>query len=168
MSLPAFNQVRRALNKQKPETLFTGVLLALDPGETTGVAVFTCDVDAAVLSHVAQIKTWPLTLGVESFMALIDKLQPDRVVFESYQVYEWKADSHSWSQIPTVQVIGMIQTILIQRGIPYSTQTAQVAKNFVDDDKLEKWGFWQKGLRHARDAIRHACYYLLFGPSKAS
>lgn len=167
MSL-TFNQVRCALNKQKPETLFEGTLLALDPGETCGVAAFGCTLDEATLVHAGQIKTWPLKDGVESFTKLLNDIKPNIVVFESYQVYEWKSDTHSWSQIPTVQVIGMIQTLLIQQNIPYYTQTAQVAKNFVKDEKLEQWGYWLKGLKHARDAIRHSCYFLLFGPSKAS
>lgn len=165
MSKPSFNMIRSMLNKQKPETKFEGTLLALDPGETTGVACFGCD-EEATLVYGNQIKTWPLELGVANFTKLMDDLKPDCVVFESYQVYEWKTDTHSWSQIPTVQVIGMIKTILIQRDIPYHTQTAQVAKQFCNDEKLEQWGYWLSGLRHARDAIRHGCYFLLFGPKK--
>lgn len=167
MALP-FNKIRQMLNKQKPETLFEGTLLALDPGETTGVAAFGCVKDEATLVHGGQIKTWPITECVANLTKLLDDIKPDCVVFESYQVYEWKSDSHSWSQIPTVQVIGSIQTLLIQRNIPYYTQTAQVAKGWCTDAKLEEWGYWLKGLRHARDAIRHGCYFLLFGPSKAS
>lgn len=168
MSKLTFNQIRQALNKQRPETQFEGVILALDPGETTGVAAFTCTADEAVLTHASQIKTWPLEIGVKTLEDLIKAVKPDRVVFESYQVYEWKSESHSWSQIPTVQVIGMIKVLLIMHGIDYTTQTAQAAKNFCTDKKLEEWGFWQQGLRHARDACRHACYFLLFGPSKNS
>lgn len=162
-----FNRLRAAANKSKGVAPFDGNLLALDPGETTGIALYSCTKDEAVLTHASQMKTWPLEQGVEAFEALLKQLSPTRVVFESYQVYEWKTEDHTWSQVPTVQVIGMIRTILIQNKIPYSTQTAQVAKGFCDDDKLKAWGYYQPGLRHARDAIRHACYYLLFGPSKA-
>lgn len=160
-----FNQLRIAVNKQK-SFQFNGILLALDPGETTGVACFTTDPSAAVLSSALQVKTWPLEVGVESITRLLKELQPTTVVFESYQVYEWKSKDHVWSQVPTVQVIGMIKTLCIQQNIPYYTQTAQVAKAFCDDKKLEQWGYWLQGLRHARDAIRHGCYFLLFGPSK--
>jgi hypothetical protein len=159
-----FNKLRVAANKQKGIEPFEGILLALDPGETTGVACYSCTKEEAVLVHASQIKTWPLEKGVLTFQELVKQLSPAKVVFESYQVYEWKTDDHTWSQIPTVQVIGMIQTILIQHNIPYTTQTAQVAKGFCDDAKLKSWGYYQPGLRHARDAIRHATYYLLFGP----
>lgn len=162
-----FDTIRVAVNKQKAFT-FKGVVLALDPGETTGVACFSCDQDKAALVNASQIKTWPLEQGVENMTQLIKSLSPDILVFESYQVYEWKSKDHVWSQIPTVQVIGMIKTLCIQMGIPYTTQTAQVAKGFCTDSKLEEWGYWQQGLRHARDAIRHACYFLLFGPKKDS
>lgn len=160
-----FNQLRQAANKQKGIS-FEGRLLALDPGQTTGVACFSADAQETVLTHASQIKTWPLEEGVDTFWNLLQSLQPTKVVFESYQVYEWKTDDHTWSQIPTVQVIGMIKTILIQKEIPFETQTAQVAKGFCDDAKLKTWGYYQPGLRHARDAIRHACYNLLFGAPK--
>jgi hypothetical protein len=42
---------------------------------------------------------------------------------------------------------------------------AHQAKGFVTDEKLKAWGFYQKGVRHARDSIRHACYFLLFDKS---
>lgn len=41
-------------------------------------------------------------------------------------------------------------------------QMAVTAKNFCTDDKLKQWGFWQAGQKHARDSIRHGCYFLLF------
>lgn len=137
-------------------------LVSLDPGETTGVAVW----EKGKLTHQFQVKTWPMVECVRSLRHIIDVHKPKRVVFESYQVYDWKTEDHSWSQIPTVQVIGSIQTLLILNDIPYFTQTAQVAKQFVTDEKLEQWGFWFKGIRHARDAIRHGVYFLLFGPSE--
>lgn len=159
-----FNQLRLAVNKQK-SFKFDGILLALDPGETTGIACFACD-DRAVLTYANQVKTWPLEVGLPNMTKLLKELEPKSVVFESYQVYEWKAKDHTWSQVPTLQVIGMIKTLCLQLGIEFHTQTAQVAKGFCTDTKLEEWGYWQSGMRHARDAIRHACYFMLFGPSK--
>jgi hypothetical protein len=41
-------------------------------------------------------------------------------------------------------------------------QMATTAKTFVTDEKLKQWGFWQEGMRHSRDAIRHGLYFLLF------
>lgn len=142
---------------------FRGIMLSLDPGHTTGYAIWeTADGPKVIKS--GQMKTWHHDdLDHNDFWDLITDYQPDVVVMESYQVYDWKKDEHSWSQVPTVQVIGCIKTICQQRDIPYYSQTAQVAKQFVTDDKLEKWGMWKVGERHARDAIRHGVYWLLFG-----
>ena len=47
-------------------------------------------------------------------------------------------------------------------NIPTHKQMASTAKTFATDKKLREWGFWERGMRHARDAIRHGCYFLLF------
>lgn len=36
---------------------------------------------------------------------------------------------------------------------------AGLAKTFADDVKLAAWGFDAPGMRHAKDAIRHGCYF---------
>lgn len=137
---------------------FRGTLLSLDPGHTTGYAIWEdCEMVAS-----GQSKTWTNDdLKFDQLKSLITKV--DVVVMESYQVYDWKKDEHSWSQIPTVQVIGCIKTLCQLEKKPYYSQTAQVAKQFVTNEKLEKWGMWKVGERHARDSIRHGCYWLLFG-----
>lgn len=140
---------------------FRGTLLSLDPGHTTGYAIWLVDSDNVGIVKSGQIRTWRDDLEHKELHDLIQDV--DMVVFESYQVYDWKKDEHSFSQVPTVQVIGCIKTICRWQEKPYYLQTAQVAKQFCTDDKLEKWGMWKKGERHARDAIRHGCYWLLFG-----
>jgi hypothetical protein len=162
----SFNAIR---NGSRPKTgpHFTGTLAAFDPGETTGVVTFHATLDDAQLINRHQLRTWPLEECVKSVSLFLDAVKPDAVVFESYRVYGWKTDQHSFSEVPTIQVIGSIKTLLIQRGIPYFTQSAQQAKQFVTDEKLEAWGYWHSGLKHARDATRHACYFLLFGPPKS-
>lgn len=161
----SFGKLREAARSKNSALMQEGKLLALDPGETTGTAVFdVLDISVGVTGD--QIKTWPIESAVENLANLLYRVSPRIVVMESYQVYEWKTDTHSWSNIPTLQVIGCIQTLCIQREIPFRFQTAQIAKTFVTDEKLEAWGMWHKGLRHGRDATRHGCYYLLFGDHK--
>lgn len=143
---------------------FRGTLLSLDPGHTTGYAFWLVEDDNAGIFKSGQIRTWLNDdLNHSEFNSLLDLHRPTTVVMESYQVYDWKKDEHSFSQVPTLQVIGCIKTLCRIAVTPYYSQTAQVAKQFVTDDKLEKWGMWKKGERHARDAIRHGCYWLLFG-----
>lgn len=165
MSVDKFSVFCQAANKAKKVEPFIGKVLALDPGETTGWCVFeSLDGKHFKLEAQGQIKTWPMTEAVANITDLLARGEIDYVVHELYAVYEWKSSDHSWSQIPTVRVIGCIETLCIQQNIPYSSQTAQIAKNFCTDDKLKNWNFYIKGQRHARDAIRHGCYYLMFRP----
>lgn len=163
-----FHHFMTAVHHAKGVTPFKGVLMALDPGETTGWAVFDAT-QGIVRMKCGQIKTWPMEDAVGSFTQMLDKYTPSMIMHESYRVYDWKAESHSWSGVPTIRVIGCLETLCIQRNIPYYTQSAQQAKNFCTDEKLKSWDVYATGQKHARDAIRHGCLFLLFGlPSKDS
>ena len=85
-----------------------------------------------------------------------------RVVMEDYKVYGWKTDQHAWAALHTPKFIGSIVALCYIHQIPYHMQMAQQAKGFCSDEKLEGWGYYDRGMRHARDAVRHGCYYTLF------
>lgn len=95
-------------------------------------------------------------------MDLLNDVKPDFIVYEDYKVYSQKLNSHAFNPIFTVRLIGAIETYCQTNGVKAHKQMATTAKNFVTDDKLKQWGFWQEGMKHARDAIRHGCYFLLF------
>lgn len=160
--LPRFHDFRLAVNNSKKVKPYVGCVLALDPGETTGWALFEASVDETVLLRAGQIKTWPMAVGVPELQSMISS-HFGHIVFERYAVYEWKSDEHSWSTVPTLHVIGAVETLCIQNSLPYSEQTAQIAKNFCTDKLLTAWDLYLPGLRHARDAIRHGTYFLMFG-----
>lgn len=160
----SFNKMLTAVHKTKGVIPFKGTLIAFDPGETTGYSVWQSGERGAILVEQGQIKTWPMEDAVHNVGLLYERFRPEHVVHEMYAVYEWKTDDHAWSQIPTVQVIGCMITLCILNAISYTSQTAQVAKNWSTDSKLETWGYYLKGQRHARDAVRHGTYYLLFRP----
>jgi|BioPla2DNA2_1021312.scaffolds.fasta_scaffold122969_2 hypothetical protein len=156
MSIQCFNEllsaVRQKGNWQPPEKLLT-----IDPGETTGWAFFKY----GELSTTGQIVIDKHNLA-DSIEPLMNDIQPTVVVLENYRVYPWKMKQHSWSNLFTPQLIGAIQYLCSQRKIPVYLQMANQAKTFCTDDKLKTWGFWRRGEKHARDAIRHGCYWLLF------
>jgi hypothetical protein len=87
----------------------------------------------------------------------------DLVVYEAYHIYRWRLEEHSFSKVPTIQIIGALRCIAIQHGIPQVEQTAQTGKAFWTDDKLKAFGVFEKGQKHARDSLRHALQYLTFG-----
>ncbi len=158
------NDFAAKVRKAKSVKAFEGRLLALDPGQTTGACIWDCisGEDDRRIWH-GQLDTWPMSNGVKNFSALLAQFHPTLVVYESYNIYSWKLETHSFSDVPTLRIIGGMETQLLQLGIPYTHQSAQVAKTFVTDEKLHQFGYWEKGLKHSRDAHRHAIYFLCFG-----
>ena len=163
------------LQQARPDYQPPKVVLALDPGETTGVAVFY----KGCLVHTDQLDTHHVVpQGVRLLDKLIDNtyeelthkgpkmLSADVVVYENYRVYNWKAQQHSWDTLHTPRLIGAIQTLCHLKQIPTYTQMAQQPKNFCTDKKLIEWHYYERGQKHARDAIRHGCYYMLFNDQK--
>lgn len=139
-------------------------VVGIDPGETTGICCFEgCDIlDATQI----VAKNSP-TVGANEIKAYIEKWKPSFVVLEDYKVYSWKSEDHSWASLHTPRLIGALDYICNELGIPVTKQMAQAAKGFCTDDKLKLWGLWIPGKRHARDAIRHTVYFLLFHVAKA-
>jgi len=150
------------LSGQHGRKPFTGFLLTLDPGQTTGVAFF----HGTELKEVLQQKTPNIPSAVELFTELLDRLPVDTIVIEDYHVYAWRAKQHAWSDLYTPRMIGAVEAICAQRSLPLVKQSAQIAKGFVTDTKLKAWELYRKGMPHARDAVRHGCYYILFGRYK--
>ena len=141
-----------------------GVLMSFDPGHTTGWSVFV----QYELAETGEIDTSDIPLAVVGVNNLIEEYNPHVIVLEDYRVYRWRQKHHVGSELLTTRVIGCIETLSTQYSIPVFKQPAHIAKGFCNDKKLKEWGFWQKGQKHARDAIRHACYFLIFGGIKKS
>lgn len=137
-------------------------LIALDPGETTGYALF----EQGILVEQEQLPTHTIFSGIDILRHKFETEKPDIVIYEDFRIYDWKAASLSWNTLHTPRLIGGIQTLCHLNNIPMFTQMAQQPKMFCTDQKLEQWGYYKKGQRHARDAVRHGCYYLLFNNGK--
>jgi len=132
-------------------------LLVLDPGHTTGWTLF---VNGKIANH-GQAATE--RDGWECIDMLFTDTQPTMVVYENYRVYAHKLERHSNSEVYTLRLVGVIEYLCdVKFGIPRYNQMAHQAKGFVTDEKLKAWGFYVPSMKHARDAIRHACYFLLF------
>jgi hypothetical protein len=131
--------------------------LALDPGETTGVAWW----DGTTIS----LWQWDTKDLVHAFQTLEEFLHGtvvDHIRIENYRVYGWMADSHSWSELHTAQWIGGIKICAGLNNVPLSLKMAQAAKAFWTDEKLKSCQIYSAGLKHARDACRHLLYYMTF------
>lgn len=141
--------------RKDPNWVCAARLLALDPGETTGWSVWA---DGSILDW-GQLDT--KDQYQKTLMAFFEFHQPTHVVCEDYKVYEHKLKQHTWASLHTPQLIGAVKMLAVQNNLPMHLQMASMAKGFCTDDKLRRWGIYQPGMRHARDSIRHACYYLL-------
>lgn len=150
---------------------YPGRLITFDPGETTGYSIW----DNAKLTECGQLATHTVQNSVEmlshwlddKFSILHDEVDVDiytgraiaKVVIEEYRVYSQKTDDHAQSTMHTSRLIGCLETLLTLRKMPYEMVGAGLAKRVATDEKLKDWGFWQRGERHARDAIRHGVYF---------
>lgn len=116
------------------------------------------------LKQFGQLRTKTIGDSVHEIRKLISELDHDtKIVVEDYRVYGWESDKHKWAALHTPQLIGSIKTICDYED--FSTPTMRMAvdaKKFVTDEKLQAWGMYKKGMRHARDAIRHAVYSQIF------
>ena len=133
------------------------VLLAIDPGETTGVAVWE---PGARLIYLFQLGTSTIEKGFPLIQELIDIAQPSHLRCEDYRVYGHMTEQHSFASLHTAQFIGSIRTVAAQKGVPLSVYLAMHAKTFWTDDKLKMCHLYNKGLKHARDAERHLLRYM--------
>lgn len=140
-------------------------LLCFDPGHTTGWAYF----EGLELKDYGEIDTREVADSVDSIELLILRHEAHAIVVEDYRIYKWRAKHHAGSNLLTARVIGRIETLAyLGCTADLFKQPAHIAKGFCTDAKLKGWGFYRKGSKHARDAIRHGCYFLLFGPIKQS
>ena len=140
-------------------------ILALDPGETVGYAKFNNGLlaEADEITGAANDCNTKAESVFTQVADLISSYSPDIVVMENYKIYQWKTKTHTWSELFTPRLIGAIELACYKNKIPMAKQMASTAKSFCTNDKLKKWKFYTKGSAHARDAVRHGCYYLLFG-----
>ena len=145
-------------------------ILALDPGETTGLCLYVPNSDGTVTPDdftLRQIRSnephtvAPVAMTIEHWL---EEHNPSVLIWEAYRVYANKTKQHTWSSLYTPRLIGALE--LVARRYDYSVwqQTAQEGKAFVTDEKLKMSGLYDftGNHRHARDGMRHALHYAMF------
>lgn len=146
---------------------FKGILMAIDPGETTGIRVFN-GIRPIAWYQVICIDTASVSSALEQIEGLLIEHKPEIVVMEEYRVYAHRTRQHAGSDLFTARLIGALEAMLAKHHVNWVKQTATQAKKFFTDVKLRAWGYYIPGKKHANDATRHGCYYLLFGHKKAT
>lgn len=128
------------------------LIVAYDPGRTTGVAYFRDYKTRGAQSVVTdQLEPHHLTLWTD-----IESLDPNKIVYERFQ-YQRRPNVDLYP----VEVIGILKLYASMHGIPIKEQTPAQAKNLWTDEKLKKLDLWVPAKPHAMDALRHLLYYMV-------
>lgn len=131
-------------------------VLAFDPGETTGVALID------TRAHEFFVGNFIFPDNLYTFLS--DSLTPetllDHIIIEQFILYAYKAKAKSWSKFPEIRAQGAIEYAAFQADIPYTLQTASVAKQAIKDSFLKEHNLYKTNA-HERDAVRHAVTFLL-------
>jgi len=143
-------------------------LLALDPGATTGWALFVkgAPTERYRSGQVSQDKVWRLLETAKIATTEADELDEDgyadlKIICESFQHRQLpKVD------LSPVEVIGVVKEWARQNSVEIVWQTAAQGKAFWDNNRLAALDLLRKPQttwRHANDAMRHILWYLGFG-----
>lgn len=138
-------------------------LLSLDPGGTTGWAVYNPligDVQCGQLGpdkHHLELATFINDLFIET----MDENKVLQIICESFEF----RNSVNKDKIELIsrEYIGVVELFSQQFSIPVEYQMASHAKTFIGDVKLKRMGWYDEtvGLTHTRDALRHLLRYMV-------
>ena len=151
-----------------------GVIIAIDPGGTTGLAWWTkspgkirpnqfqtqqigpCNEDHPLLVLIALLN------GIVA----LNQNRRIRIIGESF---DFRMDERYRDKIDytAAEVIGALRLwyswILPDNGqVTMEFKGAGLGKGFWVDEKIKKVGLWKPGQRHAMDAMRHLLRYMAF------
>ena len=122
--------------------------LALDPGQTTGVAWRNDDGDL-------EATQWP----GESIVVILDGFDSRPGGIEELVVEDFLSrPGGPRVNLSAPKTIGRIYAWADARGVPVVLQSPSSAKRVVTKDRLRAAGGWKRGEEHARDATRHLLY----------
>ena len=161
MQLEADNRfwaLAKALTNQPIGSLrqqYMSPLLAIDPGETTGIAIWE-PVERRIL--LGQLITKDVGIGFDGVHVLAS--QVSHVRYEDYRVYGHMTEQHAFQNLHTAQMIGAIKVACHLAQVQHSTCLAMHAKAFWTDSKLKMCNLYSPGMKHARDAERHLLRYM--------
>ena len=157
------------------DQLEKAVVVALDPGGTTGWSVMVVEPDClsedevsvlASITHHAHGEVG----GDENEQAvalgeLVAAWPGCTLVIEKFTLRTFKRSAELLSPVRITAKVDLIvaqQLYGVEAGVKVWYQEPSLAKNTATDQRLRDWGLYQRegGLEHARDADRHAITFL--------
>ena len=125
------------------------IVLAIDPGETTGYVVAETDELDYDIKISGQFPNW------RSLEDLITYWLPDRIIYEAFYLSPQIAKYKTRSTLSTVEVIGVLKYLAWK----YTTSLVVQSPSSKELVSLPRHVAGVTGA-HARDALRHLIAYL--------
>jgi hypothetical protein len=145
-------------------------VMALDPGETTGWAIFWVPTANLLSREVGLFDdaeydcgqiTGPEEVQTLKVKTVMQGLMSGPLIIEDFILRQFRQDK---SLLSPVRVTAMVEYMLYEQNWnakhPVRKQQPALAKTTATDERLRDWGLWEAGAPHARDAIRHAVTFL--------
>lgn len=132
-------------------------IAGIDPGrKKTGMALLEIrDADVMCLGA-AEART------LEEVLEYLDSWRPDVIVIEAFRLYPWKSQALIWDSMLPSQIIGAIKAWVAKKeGVLVLEQPASMRKIAQRHTReIEKAPMF-RGKPHAKDALRHAMWYVI-------
>lgn len=136
-------------------------IIGIDPGATCGVcAVGVSDRKVGLYSDSCENLYYRLEDWPDGYVTL---------VVERFILYPNRAQGQAMADLETPEIIGVLKFIAARRGWNIYLQTAAQVKPWATDETVTTMPWWSIGpeqwksaSRHARDAARHAAYFINF------
>lgn len=149
-------------------------IMTFDPGGTTGCATGLFNTEgaddmAALLRRAVRkralsswevkgewhVQPWKIMEAWDIFYDKAARLGVDpayiHFVAEDFQLRQRSAD------LAPVAILCGVRTLLEDEADRLEIQQPSEAKKFATNDRMRRWGVWQVGSEHRRDAVRHLC-----------
>jgi len=130
------------------------ILLALDPGVTTGYCLGRMNVDTCEIAYnEAQLQPADLLL-------MLQDIEPRAIVYEDFL---YRNRSRDKLVLFSVQLIGVIEAYrVLAPECAVTKQTPAEGMGHYNDNTLRRLDLYQQGTVHGRDAARHLLQYMTF------
>lgn len=147
-------------------------IVCFDPGNHTGWVAQ--DLDTGKMEAGTLLEETMM----EGLIDIFDKLQPEIVVFETFNLYPGMSKHLAWNSFYPVEVIGQIKLLCKMRGITKVVGQAPSIKKFAGQPtrdevadlrercKHSNSALWGLFTEHTKDAWLHLLYFGRFSGGK--
>lgn len=125
------------------------IIVALDPGGTTGVAEIDTTLRVFSVTEIENEHHGRL-------YSYLDAINPETVICEGFD------DRDRARETISLEYIGAAKCWCQHNAADYVEQSTSIGKEFWTDKKIKTLDLWVPAKPHAMDALRHLLYFLTF------